>query len=542
MASLAKHLKRLYGKRATRLLVARGPDTPASDLARYRTDPVGFAHNVSHVTLTPDQEEILRSLPGRVKVNAGHSVGKTFLAAVIVLWWYCTRPRSVVITTAPTQRDVIDLLWTEIRILALRAGLHLPFAGPRAPEIFDTEEHSAKGYTSSTGDSFQGRHRESMLFVMDECEGIDPIYWQTTDTMYKPEEDHAWLAIGNPVTTASQSYLEDLASGPDGKPKWKQFQLSALNHPNVLAQLAGKPPPVPNAVSLGQVQQWLKDWAEPIQPNDVKPADIQWPPGSGIWFRPGPLFKGRVLGIRPTEGVDSVIGQQAWDNALIPKFTNEHCWLHKFGITIGVDVAVYGDDYTAIHVRSGPVSLYHEARNGWLPKRVANRVKELCVEWSAIYNSWALIPTRPRLDARNVKVIIELDGPGIAVFDRCDGFGDWQGLKVAESSEMIDAVGRPLYDTKRTELWFEGEKKMVEGQMDLSRIPRVILDKLRVELMVPSYKLLSSGAVSVESKRDFKKRMAGKSPDNADALLVCYCEARTWLPEVLGNHDGETRW
>ncbi len=536
--SLTSHLKRLYGARAVRRVVERGAGPVAVDLLRYRDDPVGFARDVLHYTPTPDQEAILRALPGRVKVNAGHGVGKTSCASVAVLWWYHTRPRSVTITTAPTQRDVVDLLWTEIRLLSARAGLKTPFTGPRAPEIFDTEEHTAKGYTSSSGESFQGRHRESMLFAFDEAEGIDPIYWQTTDTMYKPEEDHAWLAIGNPVTTASQSYLEDLASAPDGSPKWKQFQLSALNHPNVLAQLQGLPAPVPNAVSLGQVNQWLKDWAEPIRPDDAKPADVEWPPGSGVYYRPGPLFKGRVLGVRPTEGVDTVWGIEAWTRACTPRFTNAHLWNQLFGITIGVDVAVYGDDNSTIHVRSGPCSLYHESRNGWMPKRLADRVKELCVQYAATYNSWALIATRPQLTPAQVKVIIELDGPGVAVFDRCDGFGAWTGLKVAEASEMVDSVGRPMYLNKRTEMWVEGEKKAYDGDLDLSRLPQDVKDRLRLQLLTPAYRLLANGSIQVEEKKEVKKRLK-RSPDDADGLLIAYTESRTWLPEVLGNHDDE---
>lgn len=539
---LARSLERVYGKRAVRRIVERADTGPVEeDLAKYRTDPVGFARDVLHYEPTEDQQSILKALPGRVKVNAGHSVGKTSIAAVIVLWWFHTRPRSAIITTAPTERDVVDLLWTEIRILSARAGLNCPFVGPRAPEMFDNEEHWAKGYTARSGESFQGRHRESMLFVFDEAEGIDPIYWQTTDTMYKPEEDHAWVAIGNPVTTASQSFREDIARGPSGGPKWKLFQLSALNHPNVLAQLAGEPPPVPNAVSLGQVQQWLKDWAEPITEVEHKPADVEWPPGSNAWFRPGPLFKGRVLGIRPTEGVDTVWGQESWELAITRKFSNDHLWMHQFGITIGVDSAVYGDDSSVIHVRSGPCSLHHESHNGWAPKRVADRIKSLSVQWCGTYNSWAMIPGRPALKPQQVKTIIELDGPGVSVFDRCDKFGNWQGLKVAESSEMMDSVGRPMYDSKRSELWFEGEKKAVTGKMDLSRLPQDVLERLREELMIPAYKLLPNGAVSVEPKKDFKRRMGGRSPDNADGLLIAYTDTQTWSPEVLygkGEKDG----
>jgi hypothetical protein len=539
LGGLSKELRRLYS-RGARARVTEYVSTveEGTDLTKYRDDPVGFAKDRLRYIPTADQENILRALPGRVKVNAGHSVGKTSIAAVVVIWWFCTRPRSVVITTAPTERDVIDLLWTEIRLLCARAGLDLPFSGPRAPEMFDNEEHWAKGYTARRGESFQGRHRESMLFVFDESEGVDPIYWTTTDTMYKPGLDHAWLAIGNPISTSSQSYLEDLAVGADGRPKWKQFVLSSLNHPNIHAELNGLPPPVPNAVSLAQVQDWIKQWSERVQPAEKRAGDFEWPPGSGIWYRPGPLMKARALGIRPTEGVDTVWGQAAWEIACTPKFTPQQVWLHKHGITIGVDVAVYGDDDSTIHIRSGPLSVHHESHNGWMPHRLADRIKSLCVEWCAWYNAHAVIPTRTQLTPKEVKVIIELDGPGVAVLDRCDGFGNWTGLKVAESSEVIDNTGTVMYFNKRSELWVTGRDKALAGKMDLSRLPQDVKDRLQIQLLTPTYTLRTDGSIQVEEKKEIKKRLK-RSPDDADGLLVCYTDARTWAPEVLGNHDDE---
>ena len=397
-ASVARRLKRIYSRRTLDTLLPdpagiNPDDPPLPELESYRNDPVGFCRDVLGTSLTEDQETILRAIPvfGRVKVNSAHNIGKTFLAACAVLWWFHTRPKSVVITTAPTERDVLDLLWTEIRLLHGRAKRPLPdyFCGPRAAEMYDNGDHWAKGYTARDAVSFQGRHRESMLYVFDEAEGIPPFFWDVTGTSYKPGHDHAWLAIGNPVTTSSQSYLEDRAKAPDGSPKWRLFTLSALNHPNVLAELAGLPPPIPNAVSLTQVNQWVKDWCEPVEVQDKRPNDLEWPPNSGKWYRPGPQMLARGMGIRPVDGVDTAIGAKAWAEATYKRHSPAYCWLHYFGITIGVDVATYGDDSTAIHVRSGPLSVHHETHNGWMPSRTAERIKELCVEWSAWYNAQA---------------------------------------------------------------------------------------------------------------------------------------------------------
>src|SRR5262249_8045883 len=157
----------------------------------------------------------------------------------------------------PSERDVVDLLWTEPRLQRQRAGLPCHFVGARAPEMRTSEEHYAKGYTARKGESFQGRHRPRQLFIFDEGEGVDASYWTTAKTMFKPELGNAWLTIGNPTTTTSQAYLESLATDKDGNPSWRVFTISALAHPNILAELQGQPPPIPNAVTLRQLELWL---------------------------------------------------------------------------------------------------------------------------------------------------------------------------------------------------------------------------------------------------------------------------------------------
>lgn len=535
-AVLARHLRRLYPK-ATIRAVANTSTEQIDRMAKYRNDPVGYARDILHYSPTADQESILRAFPGRVKVNSGHNLGKTSISAVAVNWWFDTRNPSVVITTAPTERDVVDLLWTEVRLQRMRAELPMMFSGPRAPEMFDNPEHWAKGYTARRGESFQGRHRPSMMFIFDESEGIDPIYWQTTGTMFKPSEDHCWLAIGNPITTSSQSYLEDLATNPDGSPKWQLFTLSSLNHPNVLAELEHKPPPIPDAVSLAQVEQWIIDWTTPVHESDVQAGDIEWPPKSGQWIRPGPIFKGRVLGLRPTEGVDTIWSLALWEKACTPRWTPYDCWFRQCGITIGVDSSGFGDDDTAFHVRSGPLSLYHESRNGWSPETSAGRVKQLCQEWSAWYNAQAVDPRVP-LKPTDVDVILEFDGGyGVGVWSHRKEYHRWHGVTVGSKSEKFDPNGNKMYANLRAELWFQSAHLANTGQMDLSRLPPDVKNKLRLELLTPFWEPQSDGSRLVEPKRKVKERLPqGRSPDNADSLIISHAPVNSWRVSVMGDN------
>lgn len=539
LADLAARIRALYP--AAKIVAALEVPPPA-DLVRYSNDPNGFIRDVLGVILTPDQAAIADRFvrrpgqPRRIKVNSGHNVGKTLLAACLALWWFYSRPRAVIITTAPTEQDVIDLLWTEMRLRHRAARVPLPdWFFPSKPQMFESEEHWARGYTARKKESFHGRHRESMLFIFDESEGVDPPYWESTNTMFQPDQDHAWLAIGNPTTTSSQSYLEDLAINPDGGAKWQLFVLSALNHPNVLAQLRGDPPTVPNAVTLGQVEQWLRDWTDRVEATDRKATDVEWPPGSGNYFRPGPSFLSRVMGIRPTTGVDTVWSEAAWVRAISPAVPSRerltNAWAARAGVAIGVDPALFGDDDTAFHVRIGPVSVHHESHNGWAQDRSAGRLKELCEEWAVYYDRLAFVD-RPRLSPFDVRATIEGDGGfGAGVHSHR---GDYRGWKLANAGGGCDIFvnGRPTYANMRSQWWCETAKTAEGGGADFSMLPADVRAKLRMQLLTPCYWQLPGGARMVECKADIKGRLK-RSPDDADALILSHHVVKSYSPSVV---------
>lgn len=650
---LARHLRRLYPRRKV-LAVLEGPAGQSlPDLTRYRYDPVGFCRDVLGVTLTPDQERVLVQLAKgrRVKVNSGHSLGKSFVAACAIVWWFYTRDPGVAVTTAPTRAHVETVLWTEVRLLIMRAKVPLPtYLMPKAPKLYDHPDHWAEGITAASREGFHGRHRPNMLFVFDEAEGVDAVYWNATDTMYIPGQDHAWLAIGNPYTTSTQSYLEDLATDRDGNPKWDVISLSALNHPNIRAELDGLPPVVPNAVSVHQVDQWVHSRCTPVDPADVKPRDVEWPPkrpcpkcggardgrsettpddqsqaggagvppdgsgatrrrerdagdpsqtgeparvptdverreagepevflqrgggeavsdregqgpvpdgevpadpcghcggagvvGGGKWWRPGPWFLAACMGVRPTGGIDTVWGEDVWTVCVTPRPDPRQqlvsCWLQRQGITIGVDASGYGDDDTVFHVRSGPVSLHHEAHNGWSPSRSAGRLKELCQEYAALYDSWATFPGAPRLRPEEVVVVLEGDGGyGIGIHSHRGEHEGWRMVTVGSSSGMLSPTGMPMYYNTRSEIWCEGAALGAAGLIDLSRLPPEVLDRMKIQLLTPFYEVRGNGCRFVESKDEVKKRLR-RSPDDADAFLLSHHRVPDWNPQVVGRDD-----
>lgn len=496
--------------------------TSRPDFTRYKLDPVGYAYEVLKVRIvTPDQREVAEAVlkpPYRVLVKSGHNIGKTFTAAWLTNWWYDTRNPSATITTAPTKRDVEDLLWTEVRLQRQRAGLPDDFLGPSAPIMRTGEEHYAKGFTASTGESFQGRHRPHMFFIFDEAEGVTATYWKTANTMFQPDGTCAFLAILNPTTTTSQSYQEERAVGADELKKWKVFSISSLNHPNVLAELAGLPVPIPNAVTLSQVKDWLGDWFEQIPAGDRdEECDIEFPAGSGQWYRPGPDGEARVLGRRPSAGTYGV-----WSESIWKKATMGHVglrWRDGDKPEIGCDVARFGDDSTELHGRCGPVSLCHEDHGGWDTVRTAERLMRLADELAAQISREQPHGYAP-IDPKTVPLKIDDTGVGGGVTDIVASNG-YCAVPVNAGSAAPDAT---RYQRVRDQLWFALVERARSGLLDLSRLPAKRLARLELQAMAPVKMPLPDRRWRVESKEETKKKI-GRSPDGMDAVNLAYYEA-----------------
>jgi hypothetical protein len=509
---------------------------PAKPLGYYAGRPVLFVEERLGVkTLTNDQKNILELLhkpPYRVLVPSAHDVGKTFIAACAALYWYDSYDPGLVLTTAPTERDVVDLLWTEIRLLAARAPvpIDLPFTGPKAPGIFGGADHYAKGYVSRKNQGFQGRHRPRMLFIKDEANDVDALHWITTRTMFDPTLGHAELAIFNPTSTTSQAYQEDmLADDADGKPRWHRVRLSALNHPNIVADLAGDPRPVRGAVSLAMVEEWLLDWCDSVADlQDIRATDVEFPPGAGRWFRPGPLFQARAMGLWPDVG-EGVWSPAVWEACLkVPAAGLSSLYQLTTVPEVGADCATgHGDDYFALHVRWGPVSVHHETSNTMNPVRIFERLKVACARAAELVNRHRPPSARPVLPTE-IPVKMDDDGTGGAV----GAFLGEAGYQVFMVGAGCNATDETRYPRRRDELWFQVAEKAKRGLVNLAGLDRTTLGRLRQQLLAPAWQFDLAGRRVVERKEDTKEKI-GRSPDDADAMNLAYLEGVAYPKTVL---------
>ncbi len=459
--------------------------------------------------------------PYRVLVPSGHDVGKTFAGAVLVSWWFDSRNPSVCLTTAPKLEQVKDLLWKEIRSQRARAGLG-GFSGPKSLRLESSPRHFAKGVTANTQAGFQGQHEESVLVVIDEAEGVDREYFEAAKTMASGE-GHAIVCFYNPYTSTSHVAQEEQAVDASGNPSWRMLPMSSLDHPNIAAELSGKEPPFPQAVRLAKVEQWIQDWCQPIDHVDAKASDVLWPPTISFDFvgrpfppsryvRPGPRFEAGCLGRRPTQAVDSV-----WSVALVGKCIDNQ--LPPQGLLqIGCDVARFGDDSTAIHIRTGGCSIHHESVNGWSTVEVARRLQFLSCQWG------------DKFGVEGRRVLIAVDDCGVG-----GGVTDWlasAGWSVAGVNVSVASPDEEKYDNLRSALWCDLADEATRGNIDFSRLSRDVQQTLRREFPSQQYKLDARGRRCCLPKATVKQQL-GRSPDNADAVILAYANL-----SVIGDRLG----
>lgn len=566
----------------------------------YRLDPVSYAAKVLGVSWWSKQQEIARALvtpPYRVLVKASHSVGKSHVAAGLVNWWYDTHNPGVALTTAPTARQVRDVLWKEVRVQRRgRSG----FPGPKIPRLESAPDHFASGFTATSAEAFQGQHGPAVLLILDEAVGVATPIWEACDSMMMGVQ-YAFLAICNPTDPSSEFYAREQSG------KYTVIHINALEHPNIDAELAGLPAPYPSAVRLAWLEDRLQEWSSPVI-GEPRPTDIQWPPGGTIckckggndvygamdgpsdrdlapiggfqnkegsdyqasgdfgqresignsflgqtakeactdcggkgivrtFLRPGPLAEARLLGRWPS-ATYGVWSDSLW---LVAETTASHFPSREVGgpiplPEIGCDVARFGDDMTAIHARWGNTSVHHETANGWSTSETAGRLKQLARELADDVNEVLQTGSRP-IRPEEIPIKVDDDGVGGGVVDQAEGYNF---IPVSAGSTAYRDAD---YPNRRSELWFDVADRCRDGQLSVMALDATVRNKLRLQAMAPHWKLDAAGRRAVEPKDKTKKKL-GHSPDDMDAMNLAYCEmsggtVAEWVSPEQPSHQTE---
>ncbi len=501
-------------------------------LDRCRRDPTFFATEILGITPWSRQIQILDAvrINRRTAVRACRGVGKTYIAAVIVLWFlYCYGPGTKVITTAPTQRQVRELLWSEIRALHARAEERgYTLGGTPSSVRLDVDpladpDWYAVGISSDDPDKYLGFHAPAILFLVDEASGVPQAILDAAKG-YGTGATSRTLYIGNGTQTSGGLY-DAFTSGAE---LWTRIGVSMFDSPNFTEE---------NVAAFPRVREYMERNAIPYTteqvPDSVRNA-LPWPETVDEalveWGEDSPLFAVFVLGEFPGEGANTVIGLQ--------KVMQAQARYAEWEPTDGVDtcdvicdVARFGDDETVIAVREhGDIDrlTIRTAYQGQDTMRTAGEIMEAVALLEGV-DDVDTSPSRVEDDADSEhdaphltvkRIIIDDAGVGGGVVDRLRELQREGALARRISIVGFNGGGKPRkkgkggYPNARSEAWFAF----------LEALEGVALDpdpKLLADLVAPTYELDSAGRRVVEQKKHTKKRL-GRSPDRADTALMAY--------------------
>jgi hypothetical protein len=475
-------LERMLDEMATRIEQKFAEEMLDERMRSYRTRPEQFAEEILGSRWWSRQREVagLVAKHRRIAVKSANGVGKTYLAADLALWFLYTHRPAIVLTTAPTWRQVRYLLWEEIRRRFRAARITLP------GRLLNTRISAGEGWFAlglATDDpvKFQGFHADNLLVIFDEASGIPDSIWEAAEGVAVGKRNKI-LAIGNPLTTTGRFFkLFRSRSG------WRRQTISALAHPNV----TGAEPRIPGAVTPEAIDERVKEWAEEEAGQcggaGVGTADVfEW---KGRRYRPNGLFRSRVLGEFPESDEDTLISLRWIEQAAERDLPAEG------GVRMAVDVARFGSDSTVFGIRAGSRVTRMDVVQGADLMEVSGRVMSLAYE--------------QRLES----IVIDAVGLGAGVVDRLaelglDGLVAFNGGHTARNSER--------FANRRAEVYWTLRERFRTGDIAIPRDEALI-----EELAALRYQHTSRGQIKMESKDDMKRRGL-HSPDRADMLAMLF--------------------
>jgi hypothetical protein len=387
--------------------------------------------------------------PLQLAVASGHGIGKSALVAWIIQWFMSCRPNPQIIVTANTENQLTTKTWrTLARWHKMIVNSHwfdwtaTKYSLKASPESWYA---NAVPWSENNPEAFAGTHDRNVLVIFDEASNVHDVIWGKVDgAMSTPGA--MWICFGNPTRNTGRFY--------DCFHKYKKWWITRQ---------------IDSRTAKHADKQWVQRFLEQFKDDQDKiKVQIlgQFPSASTRQFI-------------PTDSVEKCMQHEAQGWELMPK-------------VMGVDIARFGDNSSAICVRQGrkvyPIEI--------LPKMDLMATANLVAE--------AIKRERP------IQTFVDGSGIGAGVVDR---------LRQLNFS-VVDVNGgnqshNPSFLNKRAEMWAE----MKEAIIGLLELPDD--SNLKRELTAVQYGVTDKGRIKLQRKEDIMEDY-GFSPDRADALALTY--------------------
>jgi len=451
----------------------------------WKDNPVLFVCEVFGANPTWQQKEFLMTVAKNdaVAVSSGHGIGKSASLSWLISWFLLTRTNSKIVATAPTKRQLKDILWAELRTWLRKARLSfltelLEVKAERIeirgrPEWFASAVSIDLNATpEKQAETLAGYHAKDFLCVIDEASGVP-------DPVFRPVEGFLTSKGSKVVMTSNPTrlsgYFYEVFSVEATGIGWTRLTFSSEESPIV-----------------------DKAYCERMEKRYGRDSDE---------------YRVRVLGLFPKVGISGLIPVDTLRKAMRPKEEIDHLFqTSSADIVWGIDPAGgLGGDELALVVRRGGIikDIFYTST-----LRPVEAVK-----W--IEGLYAKTPFKPNLISIEVNAGLDLADMLRQSFP--------PGL-IYEVNVSWSPADKERFFQLRDELWWRVRDLITEGFLVLPKDP-----ELEKQLLAFDYKIIG-GKRKVSGKQDLRKKLK-RSPDRADALMISIAPF-----DLIGLRQDFRRW
>ena len=418
----------------------------------------------------------------RVSVAGANGTGKDWTTGRAILWWLASRYPAKVIVTGPTNRQVYDIIWREVRHAHLNA--RYPVGGTLSQGLYSArldfdDQHFATGFATDNPYSLQGYHSPNLMVIITEAHAMPA---EDIDALRTLQPDRL-VMTGNPLVSEGPFF----DSHHSLRHLYACIQISAFDTPNLQdpdAPEAGLPE-YPGMITKLAAQDRLDEWGEE-----------------------SPMYVGGILGQFP-QGLDENI------ISLVSATEAKNRQSEPEGpIILSCDVARLGKDKTIVIRRQGDVAR--------IVKKIQGRDT---VEVASFLGTY--IEQENRKHGQDISLcVVDEVGVGAGVIDnlrrmrlgatRLKGFIG--GASALDSKHYNNAITE-AYMTMRK--WFLGQRPFEGSQPDIENDGFLI-----GQITSRKFSFVGQDKVEIESKKKMRK-----SPDEADALAMTFVPRSAIMPE-----------
>lgn len=293
-------------------------------MATFFYDPIGYVrYAFAHVELDDWQEDLLKDIEVEFKkdpkgtpqfaISSGHGIGKSFIMAMLMLWWLSTRPHCGGHVTANSWTQVSKKTAREVGIWREKA-INGHWFTQISTRIYHKDYKETWGIdflsnSETNSESFAGTHSQYTFQGYDEASAIPDIIWEVCEGATTDGEG-LWLVIGNPTKNIGK--FKDCWGR--SAHRWNTRQIDSRDS---------------KQTNKTKIAEWVEDQGEDSD-----------------------FVRVRVRGVFPRAASDQLIPENVVDEAAERNVEPKDFITHPK--ILGVDVSRGGGDDSVIVMRQGP--------------------------------------------------------------------------------------------------------------------------------------------------------------------------------------------